>query len=105
MWPIGGDAGALPADGDPSTARAGAPGFAFARVAVDGSGAQVVHHRAVDVVSDNRLLPFQAVTTTHRFAASCGTPEVVALLVHRGWPVEMTTLGTPTETVLAEARQ
>src|SRR5204862_299396 len=38
--------GALPGDGDPSPAVAGAPGFAFARVLVDPDGVRMApHHR------------------------------------------------------------
>jgi hypothetical protein len=41
-----------------AAAVAGAPGFAFARVLADDDGQIMVpHHRAVDVVSDNRILP------------------------------------------------
>jgi hypothetical protein len=39
----------------------------------------------VDVVSDNRLLPQQAWTSTHRFAVTCADPVVDVELVHRAW--------------------
>lgn len=79
----------LPSDGEASRAWAGAPGFAFARVLADAEGkTQVPHHRAVDVVSDNRIRPQQAVTTVHRFAAACASPTVEARLMHRPYPVE-----------------
>lgn len=68
-------------------AWAGAPGFGFARVLVDADGARMVPHwKAVDVVSDNRLLPQAAWTSTHRFATSCAAPELRAELVHRDYP-------------------
>lgn len=66
---------------------AGAPGFAFARVLVGADGRRMVpHFAAVDVASDNRLLPQQSYTTTHRFAATCEDPVVHAVLVHRAYP-------------------
>lgn len=68
-------------------AWAGAPGFAFARVLVDAEGTPMVpHFQAVDVRSDNRLLPGAAWTSTHRFAADCAEPEVSATLWHRNYP-------------------
>lgn len=70
------------------SAWAGAPGFGFARVLADSEGGrQVAHHRAVDVVSDNRLLPLQSVTTKHSFEGGCDDPDVVARLVHRNLPL------------------
>lgn len=86
-------------------ALAGAPGFGFARVLADVDGnLQVPHHRAVDVVSDNRVLPQRAVTTVHHFATGCATPEVTATLVHRGLPLsEARQRGWPVrDTVMAE---
>jgi hypothetical protein len=80
---------ALPAEGEAATGLAGLPGFAFARVMVDAEGNRMVpHHAAVDVVSDNRILPTQAMTTTHRFAA-CATPTVRAVLLHRPYPLAL----------------
>jgi hypothetical protein len=71
-------------------AVAGAPGFGFARVLADEGGAQMVpHHRAVDVVSDNRIMPQQEWTSTHVFAASCAEPVVDAVLIHRPYPVAL----------------
>ena len=69
---------------------AGAPGFGFARVLADADGARMVpHHRATDVVSDNRVLPQQEWTSTHVFAATCPTPVVSAALIHRPYPVAL----------------
>jgi hypothetical protein len=66
---------------------AGAPGFAFARVLVDSDGvAMVPHHRAVDVRSDNRLMPQARWTSTHTFEAPCAAAEVRAALLHRPLP-------------------
>ena len=77
----------LPAEGDVARGLAGMPGFAFARVMVDAEGDRMVpHHAAVDVVSDNRILPGKAVSTTHRFAP-CAAPTVRAALLHRPYPL------------------
>jgi len=98
----------LPADGEPLRAWAGAPGFAFARVLADDLGnLQVAHHRAVDIVSDNRLLPQQAMETTHRFVASCAAPTVTARLVHRPYPLAEARLRRwdAQDQVMAEATQ
>jgi hypothetical protein len=73
-----------------AAAVAGAPGFAFARVMADDTGELMVpHHRAVDVVSDNRILPQQEWTSTHVFASACADPIVDAALVHRAYPVAL----------------
>lgn len=81
----------LSATGDTtSRALAGAPGFAFARVMAAADGRRMVpHFLAVDVASDNRLLPQQSWTSQHRFATTCPTPEVRARLVHRAYPIEL----------------
>ena len=74
------------------SARAGEPGFAFARVMADAAGhAMVPHFAAVDVVSDNRLLPQASWTSSHRFAATCTNPAVTATLVHRNYPWALAT--------------
>jgi len=71
-------------------AIAGAPGFGFARVAVSRSGERMpMSHRAVDIVSDNRLMPQESWTSEHRFASSCADPEVVATLSHRAYPFHL----------------
>lgn len=70
-----------------SPVSAGAPGFAYARVLVDAVGRPMVpHHVAVDVQSDNRLMPMARWTSTHRFAASCAAPVVVARAIYRRYP-------------------
>ena len=81
-------AATLPTDGAPIQPLAGAPGFAFARVLTDASGREMVpHHAAVDVRSDNRILPQDNWTSTHRFdGSSCPTPTARAVLVHRAFP-------------------
>jgi len=80
----------LPADGDPATARAGAPGFAFAKVLVGANGARMVpHFLAIDIASDNRLLPGASWTSEHHFAATCPNPVVRATLVHRAYPLAL----------------
>ena len=74
-------------------ASAGRPGFAFARVLVDAAGNRMVpHYLAVDVASDNRLLPQQSWTSRHTFDVSCNDPTVHARLVHRDVPREQTVL-------------
>jgi hypothetical protein len=73
-----------------AAAVAGAPGFAFARVLADADGEIMVpHHRAIDVVSDNRILPQREWTSIHVFAATCADPIVDAVLVHRPYPVAL----------------
>lgn len=75
-----------------ASAMAGAPGFGFARVTADADGNRMVpHHQAVDVVSDNRLLPAQEWTSTHTFDVSACTddPVVSAVLTHRAFPLEV----------------
>jgi len=68
-------------------AAAGSPGFGFARVLADAEGDLMVpHHRAVDVVSDNRLLPQRSQVTEHHFELGCPNPQVTARLVHRAYP-------------------
>ena len=64
---------------------AGAPGFGFARVLAGPAGERMVpHYRAVDVVSDNRLLPGKAWLSSHRFAAAgCDAPAAKAVLTWR----------------------
>lgn len=98
---------ALPAEGDAWSDLAGAPGTAFARVMTDAAGQRMVpHHAAVDVVSDNRLLPTQARTITHRFPASCEAPTAAAVLLHRPYPLALAAERgwVATEAVMAEVR-
>ena len=77
-------------DPDGIFAVAGAPGFAFARVMVGPEGEKMVpHYRAVDVASDNRLLPQKSWTSEHTFEASCESPTVRAILVHRAYPISL----------------
>lgn len=77
-----GDRAYLIRDGAP----AGAPGFGFARITVDGDGRVVPHFLARDVRSDNRLLPGARWTSTHVFAAGdCPAPTVTAELTYHAW--------------------
>lgn len=81
-----GDAVAVTRPSDPAQ-HALAPGWAFARVLIDAQGAPFApHHAAIDVQSDNRLLPGASATTTHRFAGGCDAPQVRAWLIHRPVP-------------------
>ena len=69
---------------------AGAPGFAYARVMTDANGRPMVpHYLATDVRSDNRLMPMQAFTSTHRFAGPCATPTVRAQAIYRRFPAQL----------------
>jgi len=82
--------GAWPTEGGEAKGWAGAPGFAFARVLTDVSGRRMVpHFAAIDVVSDNRLLPQQSWTSEHLFTTPCAQPEVTAVLVHRAYPLAL----------------
>ena len=83
------DEGGLPGKKS-TTAWAGRPGFAFARVTRGANGeAMVPHFLAVDVSSDNRLLPGHTWTTQHLFAGDCAEPIVEAVLMHRAYPLEL----------------
>lgn len=98
----------LPDGASRATAAAGAPGHAFARVLTDAEGGLAVpHHRAVDVVSDNRLAPHTSVETTHRFAASCDAPDVTARLTWRAHPASLASekRWENPEIVMTEARR
>ncbi len=69
---------------------AGSPGFGFARVLAGQDGRRMVpHFEAVDVVSDNRLLPQEDWTSEHSFQGNCETPTVVARLIHRPYPLTL----------------
>ena len=64
---------------------AGAPGMSFQRVMSGTDGAWMVpHHAAVDVVADNRIAPGESASSTHLFGACAETPQVTAVLLHRG---------------------
>lgn len=63
---------------------AGQPGFGFARVMVGSDGERMVpHFLAVDIASDNRLLPFDQWTSAHQFSVNCDEPVVQAVLRYR----------------------
>jgi hypothetical protein len=63
---------------------AGQPGFGFARVMVGPDGERMVpHFLAVDIASDNRLLPFDQWTSAHQFTVNCEDPVVRAVLRYR----------------------
>jgi hypothetical protein len=101
-----GEAAPEPSTGQTSAAVAGAPGFAFARVLVGEDGQRMVpHFLAVDVASDNRLLPQASWTSSHRFAAPCEKPTLKAALIHRAWPLALARerVWPLTESVMMEA--
>jgi hypothetical protein len=69
---------------------AGSPGFGFARVMVGAQGERMVpHFRAVDVASDNRLMPGASFASRHLFEALCTDPVVRARLIHRAAPLSL----------------
>ena len=85
----------LPSDGDDSRRLAGAPGYSFARVLVDSSGARhVPHYRAVDMASDNRIPPGDSALTTHTFSVpgDCSQATVRATVLYRPVPTAMAEL-------------
>ena len=49
----------------------------------------VPHFAAVDVASDNRLMPTASWTSTHRFSTACDDPTVEARLLHRPAPLAL----------------
>jgi len=84
-----GEALLLPEEGTGSQMLAGAAGADFARVLADASGNTMVpHYKAIDVVRDNRLLPYHSASSQHRFAlpAGCSQVEARARLVYRRYP-------------------
>lgn len=67
---------------------AGAPGWLFAKVLVDGDGNRgVAHYRAVDMASDNRLPPQATATSQHAFPTLAPLEEltVTVTLVKRNY--------------------
>lgn len=94
------------APGSPVDALAGAPGHAFARVLVGPDGERnVPHFRAVDVASDNRLMPTREWAGTWTFATTCPQPVATARLLYRPWPLELARERgwEPTDAVIQEA--
>lgn len=85
------DGGEVPADGGVPSDLAGRPGFGFARVMVGPDGARMVpHFLAVDIASDNRLLPGSSWRSEHTFEGCAeGELEVIASLVYRRLPIEL----------------
>jgi len=85
-----GDVAYLIRPNDHNPGYAGAPGFGFARVTVGADGRRMVpHFAAVDVASDNRLLPQKSWTSTHVFEGGCDTPRVRARLIYRAYPMDL----------------
>jgi hypothetical protein len=79
-----------PTDGGPSKAYAGHAGSTFARVLLDAQGTrQVPHHRAIDILSDNRIPAGGFATTPHGFAlpAACSSATLRARLLYRPLPL------------------
>lgn len=79
------------ADADPARALAGVPGNVFSRVMVDPTGARnVPHHRAVDIASDDRLMPGVPAVSHHTFAIApgCTSVTVTETALYRPLPVD-----------------
>jgi hypothetical protein len=78
-----------PSDGAASNLLAGQAGIDFARVLSDAGGAwPVPHHRAVDILRDNRLLPYIGDSRSYRFdlPSGCDSPTVQLTLLYRRYP-------------------
>ena len=75
--------------GDDVRAWAGAAGFGFAKVLTAADGRRMVpHFEAVDVASDNRLLPQYTWTGTHGFT-DCDAPASTTSVIHRAYPLSL----------------
>jgi hypothetical protein len=78
-----------PIDGGPAALLAGQAGIDFARVLADNEGNwPVPHHRATDILRDNRLLPYTGDSRTYGFAvpSGCGSVTVDLTLIYRAYP-------------------
>jgi len=78
-----------PQDKGTSLMLAGQAGIDFARVLADETGSwPTPHHRAVDILRDNRLLPFTSDTRSYRFAlpTGCTEAEAAVSLIYRAYP-------------------
>ena len=74
-----------------SRAFAGLPGTSFARVLVDKEGNRhVPHYKAVDLASDNRILPgaYQQTQLTFEPPPECSSGDVRARLIYRPLSLE-----------------
>lgn len=79
----------VPTEGGSAALLSGQAGIDFARVLADAQGAwPVPHHRAVDVLRDNRLLPYVSDTRSYSFAVpeGCTDPAATVYLVYRSYP-------------------
>lgn len=96
----------LPSSSEQSAGMwAGAPGMSFQRVMAGSDGAWMVpHHAAVDVVADNRIAPGESASSTHLFGSCAETPEVSAVLLHRGttWALADEKSWTLTDSLMAK---
>jgi len=66
--------------------------MSFSRVLVDPSGRRrVPHHRAIDIVRDNRLSPVVPHVASHAFTLEAGCTEatVTATLLYRPHPLDL----------------
>lgn len=82
-------AGMSEIEGAPARALAGVPGRDLGRVTQDAAGrTSVPHHRAIDLVSDDRIPPAGEVVSSHGFAVrdDCDQAVVRATLLYRRAP-------------------
>lgn len=76
-------------EGAPVAPLAGAAGTMFQKILVDAQGGRgALHHRAIDIRSDNRIGPKAIATTTYSFAIppGCTSATIGATLVYRPLP-------------------
>jgi hypothetical protein len=81
-----------PEEGGPVLGLAGLAGRDFARVLVDAAGAiQAPHHRAMDVLRDDRIRPgtSREVSATFTQPDGCTDLNIAAVLVYRKFPVAL----------------
>ena len=84
-----------PVDGQPALHLAGRSGSSFSKVLVDSEGNRhVPHYRAVDMASDNRILPGKNALTSHAFewTDDCNTADVQATVLYRPIPLHLARL-------------
>ncbi len=79
-------------DGASSLALAGYAGSSFAKVLVDPQGRErVPHHRAIDIVRDNRIRPQISMVSSYGFSIppACTQATVTATALYRPFPLEL----------------
>ena len=97
-------------DGESARYLAGYPGLSFSKVLVDADGERhVPHYKAVDIASDNRLLPGTNVILEHVYdlPENCDTGNISAQLIYRPIPLQLSVSRgwESLDYVVAEAQQ